>query len=368
MLMYKMNGSRSLIDDKKASSCFFRTSTNKPYRKALLQITDECNLNCIHCFLPDGEKKFLSVETIEKKIIPRLLNCHVTRVTLTGGEPFLHQEIVEISRILRDADISVGICTNGTVVKTKQIEKLAEMGGIHVNVSLDGFKPESHGKFRGNVKSFEKTIFTIRQLAKYKLLKGFLVTPNKLAHISEYAEICNFAIQNGATYVLMNPLSSFGRGVKSINTFATSKKTLNKIRKITLPFSQKIKIAFIRFPNDKLPLGSCEAGTIFYVFVNGDTVICPYLAFAATTPKSKYRLEEFIVGNILTDVDIDVKLDNFNIDAKHPLAKTVDCCSCSLVKICGKGCRAAIVASGSLIQDVDKEMCPMFSTEMSEYE
>ena len=52
-------------------------------------------------------------------------------------------------------------------------------------------------------------------LAAAGLLQGLLCTPNSLAEDLEYRELCEFAAENGADYVLMNPLSSMGRGVKA---------------------------------------------------------------------------------------------------------------------------------------------------------
>ena len=34
-----------------AASCYFRTSVEKPHRKALIQIDERCNLHCVHCFV-----------------------------------------------------------------------------------------------------------------------------------------------------------------------------------------------------------------------------------------------------------------------------------------------------------------------------
>lgn len=80
---------------------------------------------------------------------------------------------------------------------------------------------------------------------------------------------------------------------------------MRQIKEITSPFSDRIQLVYIRFPNDqKLPLISCETGNIIYVFVDGKVTICPYLVFAAKAPQSLYNPEEFIVGNVFADADI----------------------------------------------------------------
>lgn len=352
---------RAIVKEDRLASCYFRTSVKRPYRKALLQITERCNLHCAHCFISAGDYgDTMPVEIVHDVVIPRLKECRVISVTLTGGEPFVHDDILEIVHLLRSADIRVGICTNGTSIEQEQIEALAKVDNVHLNVSLDGFKPESHGKFRGNKDSFVKTIDTIRQLSQYGLLQGLLVTPNNLAEIIEYAELCEFAVQNGATYVLMNPLSSMGRGVEAKDKLRAPDRAMRQIREITSPFSDHIQLVYIRFPNEqKLPLLSCEAGNIIYVFVHGEVTVCPYLVFAARTPQSLHKPEEFIVGNIFKDADITNKLDVYKFRERYRLGDNPTCESCSLNFQCGNGCPAAIITSGQQIEGLDSEVCPL---------
>jgi len=205
--------------------------------------------------------------------------------------------------------MDVGVCTNGTDLGEDCIAELVEVGGVHVNVSLDGFRPESHGTFRGNAESFFQTVDTIRRLSRAGLLQGLLCTPNNLAEEEEYRNLCEFAVDQGAQYVLMNPLGSMGRGVKSRSRFAESEEHMQRIYELTAPFEALgLEMVHIRFPNTQgAPLAGCEAGTIIYVFTPGEVTVCPYLVFAARTPQSKHDPGEFIVGNIFTDRDIAVR-------------------------------------------------------------
>ncbi|MBU2540124.1 radical SAM protein [Patescibacteria group bacterium] len=352
---------KALANRNMASSCYFRSSVTPPERKALLQITERCNLNCAHCFLSAGPKgNYVSIDNIRKMVIPRLRECRVVSITLTGGEPFLHPDILDIVLLFKASNIQVGICSNASVIKPEQIESLTNIGDVHVNVSLDGFKPESHGKFRGNEESFLKTISGIRLLGDNRLLRGILVTPNTLADINEYAEICEFAIQNHASYVLMNPLSRMGRGVASIGELGSPDEMMRKIKEAIQPFRDRIEVVDVRFPNEqKLPLSSCEAGNIIYVFTHGEVTICPYLIFAARTPQSKHKSSEFIIGNIFKDADISKKLDKYNFQELCQSGNNPECQKCHLRSVCGKGCPAAIIASGNKLGGMDKEVCPI---------
>lgn len=354
---------RPLAQHGTAMSCYFRTSTKSPYRKALLQITERCNLHCAHCFVSAGNYgDTMCLETIRSVVIPRLKKCRVISITLTGGEPFAHPDIIEIVRSLREENLQVSICTNATLISLEQMRVLSEIGGVFLNVSLDGFRPESHGKFRGNKASFSTTVRTIRSLNQHKLLKGLLVTPNTLANTEEYVELCDFAVENEATYVLINPLSRFGRGVKSRDKIGTTSSTMEEIRKATSRFGNRIELVNIRFPNENLPLAACEAGNIIYIFTSGEVTVCPYLIFAAKAPDSMHKPDEFIVGNILLDTDIAERLESYQFHKRYQVGNNQTCKTCSLESKCGKGCPAAIISSGQRIGAVDQEVCPIFSS------
>jgi MoaA/NifB/PqqE/SkfB family radical SAM enzyme len=154
-----MTARRSLITDQLAASCYFRTSVPTGQRKALVQITERCNLHCAHCFVSAGDYgDTMRTADITGLLIPRLRECRVTRVTLTGGEPFAHPDILEVVVAFRAHGFGVGICSNATIISDAQLDALRGIGQVHVNVSLDGFRTESHGRFRGNRASFATTI------------------------------------------------------------------------------------------------------------------------------------------------------------------------------------------------------------------
>jgi radical SAM protein with 4Fe4S-binding SPASM domain len=360
-----MTGARSIAEEALATSCYFRTTVDSPYRKALVQINEDCNLRCAHCFVSATRVgKQMPLTEIVGKVIPQLSEARVRRVTLTGGEPTIHPDFMAIVRAFREAGMDVGICTNATALSGQQINELASLG-VHCNVSLDGFAADSHGKFRGDRASFDVTVATVKELGAAGILQGLLCTPNSLAQNEEYVELCQFARETGARYVLLNPLGSMGRGVKSQARLAKTTLHMQEIHALTAPFDgPDLDVAHIRFPNTaRKPLSGCEAGTIIYVFTPGEVTVCPYLVFAARTPASQHADTEFIVGNILTDPDIAQRLDAYRFHDRYRVGANNTCGSCSMNTGCGKGCPAAVVASGGRVGDVDAEQCPISTTE-----
>src|SRR5580698_4870212 len=117
---------RSIAGDGRFASCFFRTTAGDGQRKALVQIDERCNLHCAHCFVSATEQGHsMPYEQVTQTLIPRLAECRVERVTLTGGEPTIHPQFMQVVRAFRDARMQVGICTNATTLEPRDIEILA---------------------------------------------------------------------------------------------------------------------------------------------------------------------------------------------------------------------------------------------------
>jgi radical SAM protein with 4Fe4S-binding SPASM domain len=353
-------GRRQVTVDARAPSCFFRSAAPDGQRKALVQITERCNLHCAHCFVSSTrEGTDIALEDFESLLLPRLEKAHVTRLTLTGGEPFVHPEIISIVQSARGRDWAVGICTNATLISDEQISALREIGGVHVNVSFDGFRAASHGRFRGSPASFEASVETTRRLADAGLLQGLLSTPNALTTDEDYELLAEFGLATEAEYLLMNPLSAFGRGVKSKAKLEAAEETMREaLRTVRSVAGDRIDVVPIRFPNDSKPLGGCIAGEIIYVFADGKVAVCPYLVFAARSPASQHSDSEFLVGNIFKE-EIAEALDAYRFHQRYQVGANEDCGSCDLNPRCGKGCPAAVIAAGGRIGDRDDETCPI---------
>jgi radical SAM protein with 4Fe4S-binding SPASM domain len=291
--------------------------------------------------------------------IPRLKMARVTTVTLTGGEPLVHPELPEFLNLLACEELDITVCTNAVSLTGQLLDQMVELGRITVNVSLDGFRAESHGRFRGAPESFEKTVRNAQRLAEAGILKGILTTPNAFASIDEYGELYDFAHGLGAQYHLLNPLSRFGRGVRIRDRLATAESDMRKIEDSikTRQGSNGAESVFIRFPNETQPLSGCIAGDIFYVLVDGQSAVCPYLLFAARTPNSKHAESEFIIGNLFDDADFVERLDRYRFTERYQLGANETCRTCSMGGECGKGCPAAVIASGGRIGEVDEEVC-----------
>ncbi len=159
----------------------------------------------------------------------------------------------------------------------------------------------------------------------------------------------------------MNPLSSFGRGIKThrrLRADDTAMRSIHTDVRRAAEAPDGPEAVFIRFPNDDRPLSGCIAGEVVYVFVNGDTAVCPYLVFAARHANSQHTPDEFVAANLFRDDDFAARLDACDFHQRYRIPNNPTCGTCGINSSCGNGCPAAVVASGGRIGDLDVDVCP----------
>ncbi len=340
------------------SSCYFRTGPALGTRKALIQITERCNLHCAHCFVSStANGRDLTLDEIDEALMPVLHKTAVQRVTLTGGEPFAHPDLFAIVDRMR-AMTSVTICTNATQIDAASTRRLAAYENVHLNVSIDGFNAATHDRLRGQVGAFASTMEGLTRLAEFGLVKGILATPTAASTPEDFVELCRLGDRVAAEYVLMNPLSPLGRGVGSARKLGATKETMRAIAAgVERADDLQVEPVFIRFPASGRTLSGCAAGDIYYVFADGDVAYCPYLVFAARAPGSAHAPETFLAGNIFRDADVAAHLCAFNAERDLQVGANSTCRSCDVAAGCGKGCPAAVVAAGGRLGAHDSGVC-----------
>ena len=105
-----------------------------------LSLSERCNLRCQYCMPPEGvplQPDQLLLTRQELFQLTQLFVRHgITKIRLTGGEPLLRPDLVDIVKDIRTLVDHVGMTTNG-ITLTRHWEALVDAGLTHVNISLD---------------------------------------------------------------------------------------------------------------------------------------------------------------------------------------------------------------------------------------
>lgn len=120
---------------------------NRKINYLRISVTDRCNLRCHYCMPEDGvcmvsHSDILTYEEIQQ-VVAVAVPLGIDKIRLTGGEPLVRKDIVELVRMIADVNgvKDMSITTNGILLE-KFAMPLAQAGLHRVNISLDTMDPE----------------------------------------------------------------------------------------------------------------------------------------------------------------------------------------------------------------------------------
>lgn len=185
-----------------------KDSYGRPLLNLRIAVTNECNLNCSYCH---GEGEERSAENAKKEMtvdeivrITRVASeLGISKVKLTGGEPLMRKDIVEIVEGTASTPhiAEVSMTTNGTLLDSFA-EELHAGGLKRVNVNLPTLDKEAYHKLTGGC--MEEPLKGIRTAVKvgFSPVKiNMLILKN--INESNVREMIKFARETGAVLQLI---------------------------------------------------------------------------------------------------------------------------------------------------------------------
>ena len=161
--------------------------------KFTFTIICKCNLRCPTCqYLINDPEMFEQADYMPLDLYKSILlkyQDHMKRITLTGGEPLLHPEIGEFIDFARSLKISVGLPTNGILIKNK-LSILKKVSG-HIQISLDAYDHESFYMYRaGTEKQWQSMVEGMQLLSEnnIKFNISFLISKSNADQIVRMLE------------------------------------------------------------------------------------------------------------------------------------------------------------------------------------
>ena len=122
-----------------------------PYQLAL-DITNKCNLRCLHCYNASGENRVMEHELSDDEVIKfvkDILPMKLLNFCFCGGETLLRKELIcKCIKMLSNCGVRTAIVTNGILASESVIRDLYHSGLNSIQFSVDGAKAESHDKLR----------------------------------------------------------------------------------------------------------------------------------------------------------------------------------------------------------------------------
>jgi MoaA/NifB/PqqE/SkfB family radical SAM enzyme len=180
-------------------------------RDVHLLVTARCNLACRHCSVyGEGETEGDLAAEQWVSIIRRLAEWKVLKLTISGGEPLVREDLPEIIEAVLSRPFRFSLNTNAMLVTDDLARVLARAAPRleSVMVSLDGARAETHDEQRAPG-AFEAMAEGGQRLRRAGVPVGFYCTVTRL-NVREIEDIAQWGVSRGS-YVKFNDVLSVGR-------------------------------------------------------------------------------------------------------------------------------------------------------------
>jgi len=313
-------------------------------------LTYRCNLACEHCYLDAGGTPQVGTENFADrnelgteecfKVIDEIATFAPECLTiLTGGEPLLRRDILEIVRRASERELWVVVGTNGVRITENVAKHLADAGARGLSLSLDALDPDRHDRFR-NVRGAWRNTVEGAEILKRTGLPFIVQTTAGSHNLGELEAIADFAHDTLAAKVWnLYFLVPTGRGqfVSDI-TPAQYDEVLASLHRIQRKYARRMLVNakcaphYIKTVLENAPLrqgyagqaesettpswpgsspirtysggaGGCPAGTHYMgIRPNGDVTPCPYLPVFAGTLRSSSLADLWTSSALFTGI------------------------------------------------------------------
>lgn len=301
-----------------------------PLSTAYLHVTNICNLNCIGCYSFDKTRNCKDKLTLDdlKYILSELTQNGVETVTISGGEPLIRKDIVEICKYAKEnAGVSaLNLITNGTLYNEEQLKEINKYVDA-LPVSIDGYS-KTNSRFLRDAGSFQKAISFVQKAKKLGLPVSILPTLHKknIRNINEYMKL---------SHEINAPISfSLLTCSGELSDFIPTNEDLDFLADYLCKYMEKGIVPLQDYTALEAKK-SCGAGSsIISVTSEGDIYPCHMMHDTDT-----------VMGNILVTPLAEI----LHHSKPVPEVDTVEKCqTCEMKYICGGGCKArALLLNGS---------------------
>lgn len=200
-----------------------------------LELTENCNLKCKHCYNASGITAHKDAMTPEKWIdFSHYLvgKGGIFQCIMSGGEPLLlGSKLFDIMDVLHDDGTSFVLITNGYLLDSHTVQRLGRYRFMWMQVSIDGAASERHDTFRGKRGSWGKAVNGAFEVSKsgIPLTIAHTVTPESLAEIND---MCDLAYQLGAGTIMIGEVTPSGRSIENMEIHLNHEERNSLLEKI----------------------------------------------------------------------------------------------------------------------------------------
>lgn len=240
-----------------------------------IEITRKCANHCLHC---SSKSSNMCTEQIPKEIIFEIIdraeNIHMDVLNISGGEPMLHPDILDIIKYADKKNMRINVYTSGVCLdeygKPCPIPEmfLQESGYVRFVFNLPAVDNDVYNQFtetRGHLKIVKESINNVTMSGNYAYASIHFV-PTKI-NISQICKVLQFAESVGIREVKFLGLVLQGRACQNKDELMLDQYSMDRIKKILSLWSQSSDKINIGTPLQFDGCGRCNAGV-------GKLIVC----------------------------------------------------------------------------------------------
>ena len=242
----------------------------------VLSPTMRCNLSCVGCSTREySTENDLPFEIIDR-IISEAKDLGIFFITTQGGEMFLRHDMFEIYE--KHDDVYFQVYSNGILIDTEIARRLAELGNVEVNLSVEGFEKETESRRGKGV--WKKIMEAMDNLREEGCIFGFSATMTRQnADALTSDEFVDLMVDKGCYlgwYFQYLPI-----GKEPDLEMMPTPQQRNRLRQQVTRWRDTKEIFIGDFWNDGAHVEGCMAGRLFLHINNkGDVEPCAFAHFA----------------------------------------------------------------------------------------
>ncbi len=318
----------------------------------IVEVTQACDHACCYCYNfwrhPDSTAPLDDALSVDLRPLLEhvLAQIDCRHVTLTGGEPLLRPDLLDIVEFLAARDVRVNLISNGHRLNAGRVQQLVRGGVTLFELPLLSHRRQTHDALCAAPGAFDAVLAALAHIrtCRGQAVVAFVATRH---NIDDLADTIKLAYAFGARGLMFNRFNPGGRGASAVDELLPTVDQVRRALEVAERASQEYRLPI----SCSIPIQPCLI----------DVAVYPHLGYgfcAAGSERAYYTIDPH--GNVRPCNHTPTVLGNVwqepfaEIMASPRLADFVNalpafCASCARRDECQGGCKAAAqVCSGDL--------------------
>lgn len=185
-----------------------------------LEVIGACNLTCTHCFAGELPRNHHPLKLAEMDgLFAQLAGLGSFRLGLTGGEPLMRKDLLDILDSATGHGLHPCLTTNGLLLDERLARELGRRELVWLNVSLEGARAETNDAIRG-AGVFDRVLDKLSLLGRHaRFTLAFTLTRNNLAEVEACVELARRVGAHTAVFRPLYPVGTAAHHAELMPTF-----------------------------------------------------------------------------------------------------------------------------------------------------